>query len=133
MNHYERLEVAPDATEQTIKAAYRRLAKRYHPDVNGGSREAEAIFKQVQQAYEVLGDAEARRQYDAKLAGGPNPAPKPQAAAKPRASAFENFFGFNPDPDRQGAVRPDERSKGSNGPNGPIDTEGLFRRFFGGK
>ena len=51
---YEVLELKPGATDDEIKAAYRRLAKKYHPDLNGGSAEAEAKMKEVNEAYSVL-------------------------------------------------------------------------------
>lgn len=51
---YEVLELKPGATDDEIKAAYRRLAKKYHPDLNGGSAEAEAKMKEVNEAYSIL-------------------------------------------------------------------------------
>ena len=61
---YQILGVARDASEKDIKQAYRRLARKYHPDVNPNDKTAEEKFKDVQQAYEVLSDAEKRRKYD---------------------------------------------------------------------
>lgn len=62
---YAVLGVAPDADDATIKAAYRKLARAYHPDKNPGDAKAEERFKEVNSAYQVLGDPEQRRQYDA--------------------------------------------------------------------
>lgn len=70
VDHYETLGVKPDATPEEIKKAYRRLAKRYHPDKTGGDKAAEHRFKQVSEAYDVLGNAENRQQYDAMRSGG---------------------------------------------------------------
>jgi molecular chaperone DnaJ len=61
---YEVLGVAKNASADEIKKAYRKLARQYHPDRNPGDAEAEAKFKEVQAAYDVLSDAEKRKQYD---------------------------------------------------------------------
>ena len=63
-DYYEVLGVSKTASDSELKSAYRKLAKKYHPDVNPGDKEAEAKFKEATQAYSVLSDAEKRRQYD---------------------------------------------------------------------
>ncbi len=63
-SHYETLEVPPDADAATVKRAHRRLAKKHHPDRNGGSKEAEAQFQAVQRAYTTLKDPQKRAAYD---------------------------------------------------------------------
>ncbi len=63
-DYYEVLGVSRDADDATLKKAYRKLAKKYHPDVNPGDAEAEKKFKEASEAYAVLSDAEKRRQYD---------------------------------------------------------------------
>ncbi len=63
-DYYEVLGVDRGADEATIKKAYRKLAKKYHPDMNPGDKEAEQKFKEASEAYAVLSDAEKRRQYD---------------------------------------------------------------------
>lgn len=63
-DYYEVLGVPRTADEKQIKAAYRRLARKYHPDVNPNDRTAEAKFKEISEAYEVLGDPDKRRLYD---------------------------------------------------------------------
>ena len=62
-SYYDVLGVSKDADEKEIKSAFRKLAKQYHPDVNKEAG-AEAKFKEIGEAYAVLGDAEKRRQYD---------------------------------------------------------------------
>lgn len=63
-DYYEVLGVDRGADEDTLKKAYRKLAKKYHPDMNPGDKEAEAKFKEATEAYSVLSDPNKRRQYD---------------------------------------------------------------------
>ena len=63
-DYYEVLGVEKTADDAAIKAAYRKLAKKYHPDMNPGDKEAEAKFKEASEAYAVLSDSEKRKQYD---------------------------------------------------------------------
>ncbi|MGB9799988.1 MAG: DnaJ C-terminal domain-containing protein [Thermanaerothrix sp.] len=64
-DYYKILGVDRNATEEEIKKAYRRLAMKYHPDRNPGDKSAEEKFKEINEAYEVLGDPEKRKRYDA--------------------------------------------------------------------
>jgi len=63
-DYYATLGVVKNATEKDIKQAYRRLARKYHPDVNPGDKSAEEKFKEISEAYEVLSDSEKRAKYD---------------------------------------------------------------------
>jgi curved DNA-binding protein len=63
-DYYEILGVPPDADNKVIKQTYRKLARKHHPDVNPGNKEAEEKFKTINEAYEVLSDADKRKKYD---------------------------------------------------------------------
>ena len=63
-DYYEVLGVSRQASDSEIKSAYRKLAKKYHPDINPGDKEAEVKFKEASEAYAVLSDADKKRQYD---------------------------------------------------------------------
>ena len=86
-DYYEVLGVAKDASDADIKKAYRNLAKKYHPDLNPGDKEAEAKFKEVNEAYETLSDSQRRAQYDQFGPEGPQ-------AAGFGGGGFEGFGGF---------------------------------------
>src|SRR5437762_7664004 len=87
-DYYSTLGVAKTATSKEIKQAYRKLARKFHPDVNPGDKAAEAKFKEINEANEVLGDPEKRKKYDElganwrmyeqAGAGGPGYGPQPE-------------------------------------------------------
>jgi molecular chaperone DnaJ len=89
-DYYEVLGVNKDASEAEIKKAFRKLARKYHPDVNPGNKTAEHKFKEMNEAYEVLSDAKKRQQYDqfghAAFGGGYGP----------EAGPGPGFGGFRP-------------------------------------
>src|SRR3984893_9123299 len=63
-DYYKTLGVARGASTDDIKKAFRKLARKYHPDVNPGDKKAEAKFKEINEAYEVLSDPDKRQKYD---------------------------------------------------------------------
>lgn len=91
---YKVLGVAKDADAETIKKAYRKLARTYHPDQNPGDAAAEATFKNIGEAYAVLSDPEERKKYDSlrAMAGG-GPRFTPGAGGAGGAGGFEDMFG----------------------------------------
>lgn len=101
-DYYEVLGVDKNADDATIKKAYRTLAKKYHPDMNPGDKEAEAKFKEVNEAYDVLSDPDKKAKYDQ----------YGHAAFDPSAGGGAGFGGF--------------------GDFGGFDINDIFSSFFGG-
>ena len=101
-DYYEVLGVDKNADEATIKKAYRTLAKKYHPDMNPGDKEAEAKFKEVNEAYDVLSDPDKKAKYDQ----------YGHAAFDPSAGVGAGFGGY--------------------GDFGGFDINDIFSSFFGG-
>lgn len=116
---YEILGVARTASQDEIKKTYRKLAKKYHPDVNKGDKAAEEKFKEISQAYDVVGDEEKRKKYD-------------------QFGQWAEQGGFDP---RHQAYRTYTWSAGggSGGPGGPggrgggaeFDMNDIFENIFG--
>lgn len=90
-DYYKILGVDKKASQDEIKKAFRKLAVKYHPDKNQGDKEAEAMFKQVNEANEVLSDPEKRKQYDLL---GENWNKYQHAGAQPGGNPFQGFNGF---------------------------------------
>ena len=89
-DYYEVLGVEKNASDAEIKKAYRKLAMKYHPDQNPGDKSAEEKFKEVNEAYEVLSDADKKARYDQYGFAGVDPNFNPNAGA-----GFGGFGGFS--------------------------------------
>jgi molecular chaperone DnaJ len=97
-DYYEVLGVAKAADEAALKSAFRKLAMQYHPDKNPGNAEAEAKFKEVNEAYQVLSDPQKRAAYDrlghrAFEQGGAGGSPFGDGFSSSMSDIFEEFFG----------------------------------------
>jgi curved DNA-binding protein len=126
-DYYRVLGVPKDATEKDIKSAYRRLARKLHPDVNPNDKGAAEHFKQVNEAYEVLGDDEKRKKYDALGANWKQYEQYQRSGAGPsRAEPFT--WGDNTGTTYR-TVNPEEFEQIFGDLGGASD---FFRTFFGG-
>ena len=100
MNAYQILGVPKNASQDDIKVAYRKLAKQFHPDLNPGNKKAEAKFKELSSAYELIGTADARLKFDQGEAAAASQAEGPfysDTQAGPGARYAENFGNIDPD------------------------------------
>lgn len=141
-DYYRILGVSGQAAEKEIKAAYRKLAKQYHPDAVQDDAEKTQRMYEIQEAYECLGDEESRKVYDKarmeRHAGSRHTAKKrseksgqyEQTNAQMAAdmSQFERYFGFQPG---KGMETYQEKKGGARKPDEPIKPEEMFAAFFG--
>jgi len=121
-DYYEVLGVEKTADDAALKKAYRQLAKKYHPDVNPGDKEAEAKFKEINEAYEVLSDSQKRAAYDRFGHEGMNGAAGAGGAYSDFGGGFGGFGGFD---DILSSFFGGGFGGGSTRPNGPIDGDDL--------
>lgn len=119
-DYYQTLGVSKSASDKEIKQAFRKLARKFHPDVNPGDRGAEQKFKEINEAYEVLSDADKRQKYDQL---GANWKQYEQYARQGAGRGAEGFPGFG---GGGGGFRVEFEG---GGPGGFSD---FFKTFFGG-
>lgn len=140
-DYYGILGVSEQAVEREIKAAYRKLAKRYHPDVVKNDVEKKQRMYEIQEAYECLGDEESRKKYDKarmkdcyafqtgrKGSEAKNEREQKDGQPAPDMSQFERFFGFQPG---KGMETYQGKKGEARKPDGPIKPEEMFAAFFG--
>src|ERR1700689_186776 len=92
-DYYELLGVSRKAAQKEIRQAYRKLARKYHPDLNPGDKSSEEKFKQVQEAYDVLSDTKKRQTYDQFGFDAPGPSGAPQGTSP--GDVHFDFGGFD--------------------------------------
>jgi molecular chaperone DnaJ len=115
-DYYKILGVGRNASDEEIKKAYRRLARKYHPDRNPGDKQAEERFKEISQAHDVLSDPEKRKAYDrgtgpfGGFAGGPGGF-DPNVFAGGFGDILSNLFGGGAGAGRGGRPRPPQRGR----------------------
>ena len=124
---YGTLGVAKDAPLDEIRKAYRKLARKYHPDLNPGDKAAEERFKNVQEAYDVLGDAKKRQMYDQYGFYSPNGYPGAGAGAGGRPEPNMDFGGFDFSDFFTQQAGGAKRQAGGGG------FRDIFSQFFGGR
>jgi DnaJ-class molecular chaperone len=127
-DYYATLGVTKAASEKEIKQAYRKLARKFHPDVNPGDKAAEARFKDINEAYEVLGDPPKRSKYDEL---GANWRQYEQARAQGGANPFAGSWNVNTGGAGGGfRTMTQEEMEGLFGDSNPFSD--FFTTFFGG-
>lgn len=131
-DYYATLGVAKTASDKEIKQAFRKLARKFHPDVNPGDTSAEARFKEINEANEVLGDPEKRKKYDELGANWRmyEQAQRSGATGPGGGSPFGGQWGYAPGGGGFRTMSEDEVSEMFGGDEGPFSD--FFRTFFGG-
>src|SRR5580700_6975233 len=134
-DYYETLSVPRTASEEDIRKAYRKLARKYHPDLNPGDKSAEDRFKNVQEAYDILSDAKKRQMYDQVGFYSENAFPGAgPGGGGPRTHPNMDFNGFDFSEMFKGAQAEAEARKRSSGGSGSGSGsfKDIFSQFFHG-
>lgn len=126
VDYYQTLGVPRKAKPEEIRKAYRRLARKYHPDVNPGDKNAEERFKQIQEAYDILGDAKKKQMYD--QYGFYSATGFPPGAEAPHQGPEMGFGGFDFSDFFSQATSSGRPNTGSAG-----GFRDIFSQFFGGQ
>jgi molecular chaperone DnaJ len=132
--YYETLGVPKSASEEDIKKSYRRLARKYHPDLNPGDKSAEDRFKKVQEAYDVLSDEKKRKIFDQFGFYSDNIPPNAGASPGSGGPGFEgfDFSEFARQQQRRGAEGFDGATAGGT-TGGSGGFRSIFEQFFGNR
>ncbi|SDP16886.1 J domain-containing protein [Clostridium gasigenes] len=140
-NYYKTLDISVNATKDEIKKAFRILAKKYHPDRNVNNENALRNFQEINEAYEILGNEDSRKEYDKKISSSKQSNSKDTNSKNNKSSNdnrksqdksdsmadlnkyFESLFGFDANTNNI------DKDKLKNQKN-PIDTSNMFEGFF---
>ncbi|MGN0330889.1 MAG: DnaJ domain-containing protein [Kineothrix sp.] len=141
-NYYQVLGMEQTASPEEIKKAYRRLSKKYHPDMNPESPEARKRFQEISEAYAVLGNEEKRKAYDKRLQDnrGRKREEEGQKGKQQRnasrgvefdihsmSESFERFFGFHPE---SREVKEEQMSRQKKKGTNPLDMTEMFEKYM---
>ena len=136
-NYYKILGVNENVTNEDLKKAYKKLAKKYHPDANIGNVEVEEMFKKISTAYKVLSDETSRAKYDRELKGNFNNfnnnkiniTKNTTSKSSVNEDIFNKFNGFNLF--EQAFGMNNKTNKNIKATKNPIDFTDMFENFMG--
>ncbi len=128
MDYYQILGIDEQATEEQVKQAYRKLAKQYHPDLHPGDAKAEARFKDIVEAYGILGNREKRKKdSEVMVKKTRTQATTPEMDIQNFTKHMESYFGFA----FSGAAESKKTNKENKQQGNPLDMTKMFEGFMG--